>query len=75
MAMARLVEYEDGSPEVRAVYDEIMAARKSDWINNFWKALANDPSSCGAPGIPSSRSWLRARSIRSPRSSFTLPSA
>ena len=38
-----LIEYEDASPEVRAVYDDIMATRKSDWINNFWKVLAHDP--------------------------------
>jgi AhpD family alkylhydroperoxidase len=38
-----MVEYADASPEVRAVYDDIMATRKIDWINNFWKALAADP--------------------------------
>jgi AhpD family alkylhydroperoxidase len=44
MATLGLIEYEDGSPEVRAVYDDIMATRKTDYINNFWKALANDPA-------------------------------
>jgi AhpD family alkylhydroperoxidase len=44
MAMRRLIEYEDASPEIRAVYDDIRAARKTDYINNFWKALANDPA-------------------------------
>jgi AhpD family alkylhydroperoxidase len=39
-----LIEYSDAGPEVRAVYDDIMATRKVDWINNFWKALANDPA-------------------------------
>jgi AhpD family alkylhydroperoxidase len=39
-----LIEYADASPEVRAVYDDIMTTRKTDWINNFWKALANDPA-------------------------------
>jgi AhpD family alkylhydroperoxidase len=43
-SLVRLVEYAEASPEVRAVYDEIMAARGTDWINNFWKALANDPA-------------------------------
>ena len=38
-----LIEYADASPEVRAVYDDIMATRKIDWINNFWKAIANHP--------------------------------
>ncbi len=44
MAMVALIEYEDASPEVRAVYDDIRATRKVDWINNFWKALANEPA-------------------------------
>jgi len=43
MATLGLIEYEHASPEVRAVYDDIMATRKIDWINNFWKALAHDP--------------------------------
>jgi AhpD family alkylhydroperoxidase len=38
------IEYQDASPEVRAVYDDIMATRKIDWINNFWKAIAHDPA-------------------------------
>jgi AhpD family alkylhydroperoxidase len=44
MATFGLIEYADASPEVRAIYDDIMATRKTDWINNFWKALANDPA-------------------------------
>ena len=43
MALVTLIEYADAPAEVRAVYDEIMKARGVDWINNFWKALANDP--------------------------------
>jgi AhpD family alkylhydroperoxidase len=43
MAMVRLVEYADASPEARAVFDDIMATRKTDWVNNFWKALATHP--------------------------------
>jgi AhpD family alkylhydroperoxidase len=43
MALFGLIEYDDASPEVRAVYDDIMATRKIDWINNFWKAIAHDP--------------------------------
>ena len=38
------IEYAEASPEVRAVYDDIMATRKTDWINNFWKVLAHDPA-------------------------------
>jgi AhpD family alkylhydroperoxidase len=43
MALVRLIEYQEAGPEVRAVYDDIMKTRGTDWINNFWKALANDP--------------------------------
>jgi AhpD family alkylhydroperoxidase len=43
MSMVKLVEYADASPEARAVFDDIMATRKSDWVNNFWKALATHP--------------------------------
>jgi len=43
MATLGLIEYKDASPAVKAVYDDIMATRKTDWINNFWKALAHDP--------------------------------
>jgi AhpD family alkylhydroperoxidase len=43
VALVTLIEYADAAPEVRAVYDDIMKTRGVDWINNFWKALANDP--------------------------------
>ncbi|HZO57970.1 MAG TPA: carboxymuconolactone decarboxylase family protein [Bryobacteraceae bacterium] len=43
MATCGLIEYEDASSEVRAVYDDIFATRQTDYINNFWKALAHDP--------------------------------
>ena len=43
MATVKLIEYADAPKEVRAVYDDIMHTRKVDWINNFWKALANHP--------------------------------
>ena len=44
MSLAPIIEYEQAPAEVRAVYDEIMALRKTDWVNNFWKVLANDPT-------------------------------
>ncbi len=43
MATIDFVEYEDASPVVREVYDDIMATRKIDWVNHFWKALAVQP--------------------------------
>ena len=57
--MPNLVEYRNASPEVRAVYDDIMATRKTDWINNFWKALANDPASL-------KRTWESITQIMAP---------
>src|SRR5690242_498318 len=61
MATLGLIEYEDASPEVRAVYDDIMTTRKTDWINNFWKALANDPATL-------KRTWEDIKQIMAPGS-------
>jgi len=43
VALVGMIEYAQATPEVRAVYDDIMKTRGTDWINNFWKVLANDP--------------------------------
>ena len=43
MATVTLIEYEDASPAVKAVFDDIRAVRQTDYINNFWKALAHHP--------------------------------
>ena len=43
MALVRIIEYSEASPEVKVVYDDIMKTRGVNWVNNFWKALANDP--------------------------------
>jgi AhpD family alkylhydroperoxidase len=59
VATLGLVEYLDASPEVRAVYDDIMATRKVDWINNFWKALARDP-------VTLRRTWESIKQIMAP---------
>ena len=52
MALVRLIEYGDASPEVRSVYDDIMKTRGVDWVNNFWKALANRPAELERSGRP-----------------------
>ena len=59
MATFGLIEYADAGPEVRAVYDDIMATRKTDWINNFWKALAHDPATLR-------RTWESIKQIMAP---------
>jgi AhpD family alkylhydroperoxidase len=43
MSLNGLIEYDSAPREARAVYDDIMATRGTDWVNNFWKALANHP--------------------------------
>lgn len=53
------IEYQDASPEVKAVYDDIMATRKIDWINNFWKAIAHDPATL-------KRAWESLKQIMAP---------
>lgn len=59
MALVKPIEYEDASPEVRAVYDDIMATRKVDWINNIWKVLANDPATLR-------RTWSQIKEVMAP---------
>jgi AhpD family alkylhydroperoxidase len=59
MATLGFVEYADATPEVRAVYDDIMAVRQVDWINNFFKAIANDPATLR-------RTWEGVKEIMAP---------
>ncbi|MGA1996714.1 MAG: carboxymuconolactone decarboxylase family protein [Bryobacteraceae bacterium] len=59
MATLGLVEYSQASAEVRAVYDDIMTTRQTDWINNFWKALANHPPTLR-------RTWESVKQIMAP---------
>ena len=59
MSIVRLVEYAEAAPEVRAVYDEIMQARGTDWVNNFWKALAHDPALLR-------RTWENVKQVMAP---------
>lgn len=54
-----LIQYEDANEAVRAVYDDIMATRKVDWINNFWKVLAHDPALL-------KRTWESVREVMAP---------
>jgi len=59
MATLGLVEYRDACAEVRAVYDDIMTTRQTDYINNFWKALAHDPRTLR-------RTWQSVKEIMAP---------
>jgi AhpD family alkylhydroperoxidase len=59
LSLVTLIEYADASPEVRLVYDDIMKTRGTDWINNFWKALANHPGEL-------KRVWENVKQVMAP---------
>jgi AhpD family alkylhydroperoxidase len=59
MATLGLIEYADAPAEVRAVYDDIMLIRQTDYINNFWKAMAHDPATL-------KRTWESIKQIMAP---------
>jgi AhpD family alkylhydroperoxidase len=59
VSLVTLIEYADASPPVKAVYDDIMKTRNIDWINNFWKALANDPAELR-------RVWEQVKQVMAP---------
>jgi AhpD family alkylhydroperoxidase len=59
MAIFGLIEYEQASPEVRAVYDDIMVTRKTDYVTNFWKAIAHDPATL-------TRTWESIKQVMAP---------
>jgi AhpD family alkylhydroperoxidase len=57
--MTRLIEEDEASEEVLAVYEDIKATRKIDWVNNFWKALANHPATL-------KRIWENIKQVMAP---------
>ncbi len=59
MATVALLSDEDLSPEVAAVFADIRAVRGTDYVNNFWRALANDPSLLKA-------TWGRLKDVMAP---------
>jgi AhpD family alkylhydroperoxidase len=59
MASVKLIEYAEATGDVRAVYDDIMATRKTDDVNNFWKALATHPPTLR-------RTWDTLKSVMEP---------
>jgi AhpD family alkylhydroperoxidase len=54
-----MIEYQQASAEVRAVYDDIMRTRATDYVNNFWRALAHDP-------VTLKRTWESIKQIMGP---------
>ncbi len=59
MAVVALLSDEEAAPDARAVFAEIRAARGTDYVNNFWRALAHDPALLRA-------TWERVRDVMAP---------
>ena len=59
MGSVKLIEYAEETTEVRAVYDDILATRKIDDVNNFWKALAGHPPTLR-------RTWESVKEVMAP---------
>ncbi|WP_299655314.1 carboxymuconolactone decarboxylase family protein [uncultured Tateyamaria sp.] len=59
MATLPLISDEEASAEVLAVFDDIRAVRGTDFINNFWRALAHDPALLAA-------TWARLKDVMGP---------
>jgi len=57
--MTALIDYADAPPEVRAVFDDIMATREVADVNNFWKALAVHPPTLR-------RTWESLKEVMAP---------
>jgi AhpD family alkylhydroperoxidase len=59
MATVPLLTDDALSPEARAVFDDIRATRKTEFINNFWRALAHDP-------VALKRTWESIKEVMGP---------
>jgi len=59
MAKPAPIHYQDASPPVRAVFDDIMRTRNIPDVNNFWKYLANDP-------VTLKRTWESLKQVMAP---------
>ncbi len=59
MPTVPLLDENDAAPEARAVFADIKASRNTDWINNFWKALANHPPTL-------KRTWESLKEVMAP---------
>ncbi len=54
-----IIDDESASPRVKAVFDDIKATRQTDFVNNFWRVLANDPANL-------ERTWAELKQIMGP---------
>jgi AhpD family alkylhydroperoxidase len=59
MATVTMMRDEELSPDAQAVFAEIRAVRQSDFVNNFWRALAHDPKTLR-------RTWDSVQAVMAP---------
>jgi len=59
MATVRLLSDDELGPEAKAVFDDIRATRKTEFVNNFWRALAHDPATL-------KRTWESIKAVMGP---------
>lgn len=59
MNIPQAIEYDDAGSDVKAVYDDMRAVRQTDYINNIWKYLANDPALL-------KRTWESVKEVMAP---------
>ena len=59
MTLVKMVERGEASAAVRTVFDDIMATRRTDWVNNFWKVLATHPPTLA-------RIWENVKQVMAP---------
>ena len=59
MATLPLLTDDEAGPEARAVFDDIRETRQTDYVNNFWRAMANEPATLAAV-------WERLKAVMGP---------
>lgn len=59
MAVVPLLNDAEAGAEALAVFDDIRAKRQTDYVNNFWRALAHDPAHLRSI-------WERAQAVMAP---------
>lgn len=59
MAVVPLLNDAEAGAEALAVFDDIRAKRQTDYVNNFWRALAHDPAHLRS-------TWDRAQAVMAP---------
>jgi AhpD family alkylhydroperoxidase len=59
MALWPKLDDAQASPQARAVFDDIRASRNTDYVNDIWRVLANDPALL-------ERTWQQVKTVMRP---------